>query len=272
MMPPPQAPVHPREAFDRIASSYDHAFDSLPATQRLRRHMRQILLRCFAPGSMVLELNCGTGTDALALAASGIRVHATDASPTMVHEAQTKATRVPHGELVTTGVLSFAELAELRQEFDGAFSDMGGLNCAEDIHSVARDIARLVRPGGCFVASVMTDFCLWETVAFLLRGRPEKMFRRRRVSVAHVGGLPIQIRYFSPARFARAFIPWFEPIEIVGLNVFTPPPTSQRAYSGLGRLNTMLEALDDTVAPRFPFNRMGDHFVIVLKRTTERAP
>ena len=54
---------------------------------------RAVWARCaarFAPGSRVLEMNCGTGEDALWLVHRGVQVFATDVSPAMLQVAQSK--------------------------------------------------------------------------------------------------------------------------------------------------------------------------------------
>jgi hypothetical protein len=50
-----------------------------------------------------------------------------------------------------------------------------------------------------------------------------------------------------------------------GLNILAPPPSSHRAYSTLRSGNRILEWFDDLLSAHYPFSRMGDHFIIVLK-------
>ena len=45
----------------------------------------------FPPGARILEINCGTGNDAVFLARSGMHVTATDISPMMIEETKRKA-------------------------------------------------------------------------------------------------------------------------------------------------------------------------------------
>lgn len=260
------------DAFDRAAVSYDADFDSLPSTIRLRRIVQSVLLTYFHPGNSILELNCGTGTDAIALAQRAVRVHATDISPVMVEKVRTKSSSLGLDNLITTEVLSFADLSRLNpRQFDGAFSDMGGLNCTDDIQRIAQDIASLISPGGYFAACIMPSFCLWETMSFMLRGRFSDAFRRMNKNgvVANVHGLPVQTHYNSVGYVKDVFSKEFEHVRTIGLNVFTPPPTSLRAYNRLGLLNRMLESIDDGVAEIPPFNRIGDHFLMILRRKSQ---
>jgi hypothetical protein len=58
----------------------------------------------------------------------------------------------------------------------------------------------------------------------------------------------------------------FEPIELQGVNIFTPPPNSVGAYSILERWLRPLVRLDAIVATIPPFSSIGDHYVVVLRR------
>ena len=72
--------------FDAYASSYDAHFDNNPIAQQLRSIVQQTMLRYFQKGNSILELNCGTGTDAIFLAHHGMHVLATDSSSGMIHK------------------------------------------------------------------------------------------------------------------------------------------------------------------------------------------
>jgi SAM-dependent methyltransferase len=255
------------EAFGRLASSYDRDFEELPAARRLRGIIWRVYQHYFKPGDSLLELNCGTGTDALALAELGMRVFATDISDAMLDALHRKVSRSPQKPLITAQHLAFDQLQSLRGRiFDGAYSNMGGLNCEPDIRRVARDLHTLIKPGGKFIGTFLGDIAIWDMLAFLVRGNIRQAFRRRSRNgcAANIGGAMVQTFYYSPDAIAKYFSPYFRTVEILGLNILTPPPTSQRAYRNLGRGMRLLERIDDSLMRRSPFNRIGDHFVIVL--------
>jgi ubiquinone/menaquinone biosynthesis C-methylase UbiE len=99
----------------------------------------------------VLELNCGTGEDAVWLAQKGHRVTATDFSGKMIERCNEKIRQCHLENLVTAQRVAFRNLRmEFHdQSFDLVFSDFGGLNCIskEDIGKVAEDIAGFLKPG-----------------------------------------------------------------------------------------------------------------------------
>jgi len=72
------------EAFDRVAASYDDSFTRTVIGQAQRKQVWKRLLKAFAPGDRILELNCGTGEDARFLAIRGRRIVACDGSAEMI--------------------------------------------------------------------------------------------------------------------------------------------------------------------------------------------
>lgn len=269
MNPPTVTDHRVTAAFDRAAPGYDASFESLPGTRALRRRILRILRRCFRPGDRVLELNAGTGTDAIALAASGVTVHATDVSPAMIDILRKKVRDADLESRVTAEVRGFADLGALnRPPFDGLLSDFGGINCTADLGALARDCARLVSPGGLVVLVFMSRFCLWETTAFLLRGDVRSAFRRSTPGPvnADVHGTGVGIWYHSPEILLRVFAAEFTEVTRFGLSVITPPPGSVRSGRVLRPLLPLLHLLE-TFIGKLPLARdAGDHTLMVLRR------
>ncbi len=258
--------------FDAAAAVYDREYEQLYGIQRLREIMWRTYLSYFSPLDHLLEINCGTGTDALFLAEKGLNVLATDDSPKMVALAAEAFLAAHRNDRAEARHLSYHDLHLLGDRmFDGAYSDMGGLNCTQDLASVAAGLSTHVKPGGHFIATVMPRFCLWETAAFLLRGHPAKAFRRRVGGgiQANIHGAQVKTYYHSPRRFVQAFARDFEFVSLTGLNVFTPPPNSPRAYAAFPRLMKMLEQLDSRIASMPVLSSIGDHYCVVLKRKGE---
>ncbi|MEO8168701.1 MAG: class I SAM-dependent methyltransferase [bacterium] len=259
-----------RDAFDAAAPVYDREYEHLHGIRRLRSIISQVYLQYFSPGQSLLELNCGTGTDALFLAGKGITVLATDVSPKMIAEVRRKTMELKLESAVTGQVVSYLDLDLITSKvFDGAYSNMGGINCTDDLPVVAKHLASLIKPRGYFVATVMPGFCLWETVAFLARFHFRDAFRRQRSGgvTANLHGGKVQTFYHSPRKFVKAFAPYFRRVDIMGLNIFTPPPNSTNAYASRPGPIKILEKVDDAIARLPLFSTIGDHYLIVLQRT-----
>ncbi|HET7841684.1 MAG TPA: methyltransferase domain-containing protein, partial [Terriglobia bacterium] len=78
----------PPAAFDALAESYDDAFTNTLIGRAQRACVWGEIDRHFKPAQTILEINCGTGVDALHLAERGVRVVACDASPGMIAAAR----------------------------------------------------------------------------------------------------------------------------------------------------------------------------------------
>lgn len=258
---------HDPAAFDRAAATYDDDFDALPEVQRVRDIVGSIILRHFTQGMHILELNCGTGTDAVMMGNAGMRVTATDVSTAMVQESRTKVQAHNLATSVHVTVLDLQNLSALGGPFDGVLSNFGGLNCVKDIVSVARGLERIVRPGGVVILNILSDFCFIETIAFLLRGDFDRAFARMKTSgtTTRIKGTNVNVFYHSPRYIRETFLPDFECIGQTGLNILTPPPSFRRWYR-FRSVFQFLAKLDDLLCRMWPFSRIGDHIVIVLRR------
>ena len=126
-------------AFDSVAADYDGPRGNNELIQDMRRELWRWIAHVFAPGSRLLDLGCGTGLDAVHLAQLGFHVTATDWSPGMVERTQERARLANLTERVRAVAVGAHELEHLSAEesaFDGAYSDLGALNCVPDLLSL----------------------------------------------------------------------------------------------------------------------------------------
>ncbi len=217
----PRTPV--AEAFDSIAAEYDAVFTNSVIGRAQRSAVWQVLDRVFLPGQRVLDINCGTGADAVYLAGRGVRVHACDASSGMVDVARA---RMRQAEIdVTVEVRAIEQLHDLSGQYDGVLSNFGGLNCVQDLNRLVCNLERLVKFGGNVVLCYMGPFCAWETANYLLRGEPRKAMRRwkRRDVAARVGQGSFLVNYPSVSDLRFTFAPEFRLRERQGIGVLVPP-------------------------------------------------
>lgn len=226
------------------------------------------------PGSRLLELGCGTGEEAVSLAQIGYRVLVTDVAPQMVALARAKADRVGVGGQVHGVALAAGRIDALQpsQAFDGAYASFGGLNCEPDLLAMGRALARLVRPGGVFVTSVMGPTCLFEMVWYLLHLRPRRALRRmggrwQRAPVAGRSGREraVLTRYLTVKQLTAA-LSGFVLVRALALPLFLPPPYADSLYRRHADLFRWVERYDRSLRDRQPWRHLGDHTVLVLQR------
>jgi ubiquinone/menaquinone biosynthesis C-methylase UbiE len=255
------------EAFSRTAERYDRFAEDHPHQTRMRNKVYAHLARHLRPGARILELNAGTGTDAVHLAQQGFRVHATDIAPGMLERLRDKVERLELRDRVSVQECSFTDLDRITGgPFDAVFSDLGGLNCISDLRPVVAALPRVLRPGGAVTWVLMPPVCLWE-LALVFTGRFRLALRRLAPggTRAHLEGLYFTVHYFSPRDARRAFGDDYRLLEIEGLSVITPTAESKNLAKRHRRIYRALAWLDDRVSRRPPWWGWGDFFIISLR-------
>lgn len=256
------------DAFSRTAPTYDAFGAGHPHLDRMRAKVYAHLEGIVPPPARLLELNAGTGVDALALAERGYRVHATDIAPGMLERLRARAMRPDALGRITVQPCSFLELGSVEGgPYDAVFSDLGGLNCVPDLRPVVAGLASVLKPGGTVTWVLMPPICLWElaTIATGQVGLASRRLRRHGVT-AHLEGRQFEVSYFSPREVVAAFGAAYELLAIEGLSVITPTAESKRLAIAHRRTYAALAWLDDRLSRRAPFRGWGDFFVISFRR------
>jgi SAM-dependent methyltransferase len=256
-------------AFDRIAEDYDQKFTDTLIGRAQRDAVWTVLSRTCKKDDRVLELNCGTGEDALFLAGNGISVLACDASRRMIAKAQQRLQHHPHRALVSFCELPTERVGELDPEirFDAAFSNFSGLNCIADHAAVASSLASLTGQNGKLILCFSTRFCLIETLYFIARGQLSKALRRcQGQTEAELNGARFTVYYPTIRQIRRAFAPAFRLYSCVGIGVAVPPSYLEgwaRQHPALFRILRRAERL----LARLPILRStGDHVLLCFEK------
>lgn len=257
-------------AFDAIAPVFDDRFGAWASVAAQRRAVRSVLLQQFPPMGHVLELGGGTGEDAAFLAEHGFRVLLTDASPVMVDIARQKLSSLGSCASVVAGeeMELLAEKRRLAGEplLDGAFSNFAPLNCVQDIDSVAKGLASLLKPGAVAMLVLFGTCCPAEMLVETLRGRPRNILRRfrRGAAPAKLAKRNFEVFYHRGPDLRRAFQPWFELERKVGIGIVVPPSAAEPWISRHPRLLASMEAFDRVMAR--PLASLGDHVLYQFRR------
>jgi len=259
-----------RQAFDSVAADYDGPRGNNPLIQDMRNEMWRSLDATFPKGSRLIDLGCGTGLDAVRMAHIGHRVTATDWSSQMVERTRKRAAREQVSENVQALAVGAHELQRLagNQAFDGAYSNLGALNCVPELSGVAYECARLLKPGGALVFTIIGRVCPWEIAYYLSKGRWARVMVRYARALVPVGmnNHTIWTRYYQPREFYRAFRKHFTLTHYRGLCVFAPPPYLTWMHERHAAAYDRLWRLDRKVAAWPLLRAMGDHFLMVMRK------
>ena len=229
----------------------------------LFRHVVQARLEAlFRRGDRVLDLGCGTGEDALTLAARGVRVVGIDASPERIARAREKASERGLGpEDCRFDVLGAENVDAAGCAFDGAYSNSGALGGA-DLPRTGAALAAALRPGAAVLISLLGPWPLPAVIRRTLTGVGDP--RRGRTQGA--GHVPVAVSHPTLAQARAALGPGLEWTDAYALGVLVPGPDHERWVADHPQAFGMLAALERAVR-RWPgLRQLGDHTVLEGRR------
>ena len=261
---------HTKESFNKIADAFDEQDRANPIIGWMRGIVHDVYLKYFKPGDSLLELNSGTGIDAVFLANKGFKVYATDISTKMQSYLIEKIEKDENlKNKITARPYSFYEIDKVEEKnFDGVISNFGGLNCINDFSKLRDDIADRTKNGAYFIAAVMNKVCPWEMLYFSLKLDFKKVFRRFKKEGIEgaIDDQFVKTFYFMPKEFGNKFKPYFKIKRVYTLGLYTPSPYMYGLYNKIKPIIRLWMVTDKMIKGIFPFNRIGDHFIIVMER------
>ena len=234
--------------------------------ERVRLHVGQFL----SPGSEVLELNSGTGEDAIFFARQGHTVHATDLSRGMQEKLSGKVQAAGLTHKISTELCSYTDLDNLRERgpYDLVFSNFAGLNCTGQLRDVVRSMPPLLKPGGVITLVILPPFCLWESL-LVFKGKFKTATRRwfsHKGRMARVEGLPFRCWYYNPSVVEEALGEDWETIDLEGMCTCVPPSYMEGFAEKHPGLYTFLKKAEARNRRKWPWKYMGDYYIISLRR------
>ena len=249
--------------YDNIAPLYDNAMEARFISRLISRRFQEFLVEKFQSAGTVLDVGCGSGTDALFLGDQGVRVVGFDISPGMIQVAREKAAAAGLGEIVQFSIGDATRLNELGdQRFDRAYSNFNVLNHLEDLGGFAKTLAGTLHPGAPVVLTMMNRVCMPEVLGYLARLRlataARKLWSRQDT-------LALQMRLYFPKETARRFEPYFSVQRIEGFGLLVPPA---QLYQGrqFRRFFNIMAALERPLLRLFPFYNLCDIYILILKK------
>ncbi|MEO6304025.1 MAG: class I SAM-dependent methyltransferase [Bacteroidia bacterium] len=256
-------------AFSAQSSKFDSITTSNPMEVIYRNIVREHVLEYTKVGQSMLELNCGTGLDAVFFAENKLHVHATDNSEGMLEQLKQKVQNFKLEDHISFQKCSFNEISAVNSEkkFDHVFSNFGGLNCADDLSLVIKQLDDKIKKDGIAHFVMIAPICFWEWMA-VFKGRFNYAFRRLRKKGArsHVEGHYFITYYYSASYIKKAFGQNYEVVKSRSLGCFMPPTFKETFPAKWPKLFSVLKNIELTVNTLWPFNRVGDLYIISLKK------
>lgn len=248
------------EDFDHIADRYDAGFSETVIGKKQRRLVWNYLMKVMNPEQEVLELNCGTGIDAEFLAKRCKSVLSTDISPEMVKYAQKNRAN----SNLAFCVLDANQMEPDLGKYDLIFSNFGGLNCLspEQWTKLGKNINLTLKPGGQFIAVIMSRNCTWERLYFRYKGDKANRDRRRSSGpiMANAENVQVKTWYYSPQEIVNFMPMEFKRTMPVGL--FIPPSYLDPYFKGKKAVLKTLSAMESLSVSSFRSSDKADHYLI----------
>lgn len=250
--------------FDHLAGDYDETFSETLLGTMLRDAVHEEMSGAFKEGDDLLDLGCGTGEDARRLGETGVAVYGVDASTEMLRLARAKNP----GATFERADLESLRLPHEDGFFAGALANFGAINALRDRRPLARELARVVRPGGRVFLVVMGRFCTWEWLWYGLRGQIRSAVRRLRGSAMSTAG---SVFYPTTAELVSEFNQGFEHIRTCGIGVLLPPTFASDVVDRHELFFRRAARLERRLRYGRLASALNDHYLIELRRREKNS-
>lgn len=255
-------------SFDRAAKNYDQTFTNTNIGQLQRnlvyKHLSHLLP---TEPKNILEINCGTGEDAIWLAKKNHKVVATDISQKMIAVAKTKeANRNLNFLQADINTIS----GQFKNErFDVVFSNFGGLNCLrnDELSHFLKNVSTILSEKGKLILVIMPKHTLWEKIYFVLKGKFRTAFRRtKKVAFANIDGINVPTYYYNPKDIVSLSKVNFENSTSKPIGFFIPPSYLEPFFKNKKGLLKFLNLLESKIRNWSFLSKYADHYLIVLHK------
>lgn len=251
--------------FDSEAKHYDNIFTKSFLGRFYRTRTHKVLKKYWANNETILEINAGTGEDAVFLANLGNRVIATDISTAMLEQIEIKLVKHKLKNKLSVQHLDISRLAETKiKGITGLLSNFGGLNCINDWEKFASDSHSIVESGGIVVVCIMGPMVPWEWVWFLLRGQFSVAFRRVNGESQWRGQ---SIYYPSVYKFETIMRESsFKLLYREGLGVLMPPSYANEHVEKWEKIYRFIAKAENKICKSKLACYFSDHYLLVFQK------
>ncbi len=255
-----------KASFDNAAKNYDETFSHTEIGKLQRNlvyhHLEKLLSN---KQQNILEINCGTGEDAIWLAQKNHSIIATDISNEMIAVAKTKS----NIENIVFKVLDINKLNKETENFDIIFSNFGGLNCLTSLELIQffKSSSTILSKKGKLILVIMPKNTLWEKIYFILKGKFKTSFRRtKKVAIANVDNASIPTYYYNPKDIVNLTNVNFDCLDVKPIGFFIPPSYLEPFFKNKKRLLQFLNTLETKIKNWSFLSKYADHYLIVLQK------
>lgn len=263
----PSESLRRSEAYwNAAADKYAEVFTETRTGRMWREAVQADLEAAFPPGAVVLEMNCGTGIDAIYLARRGVAVVACDISLRMIEIARQNAAAAGVRDRIEFRVLATEELSTLEEGrlFDGAFSNFSGLNCVRDLVAVRSSLVSHLKPGSRLLLCMLGRYGIWQRLWHLSRREWSRAIRTPQTR--DIGGA-VLVQYPSRSSIIDSFSIGFELRGWKGIGIAVPPSFLENWCTRFPRVTQGLNQLDRRIGRAPILRHLGACILLQFEKT-----
>ncbi|MEW7280225.1 class I SAM-dependent methyltransferase [Aquimarina sp. 2201CG1-2-11] len=256
--------------FDIAATTYDNTFTNTKIGKAQREKVYRNLQSIFLTSEKltILEVNCGTGEDALEFDKRNHKVVATDISENMVEIAKHKGKNT-HVDFHVLDCNALSEHPVSKSKYDIIFSNFGGLNCLsyKEMQDFIQATAGLLKPSGKLIMVLMPKNCFWERLYFSIKGNFKNATRRNTndaVSV-NVDGTKVPTWYYNPKDIMLMKNKKFSLVKYIPIGISVPPSYLEKSFITKFPIWNIIYTVEKYIHFGF-LAKYADHFLIELQK------
>jgi ubiquinone/menaquinone biosynthesis C-methylase UbiE len=258
------------KAFDLSAVSYDLDF-TYSKTGYLQRqrvyHYLHDFLNEYGNQKKILEVNAGTGEDAIWLSSYCEHITVTDISQAMVDVASSKLKTIRHANVLTLNAL---DIQQLNQSYDFIFSNFAGLNCLEvdEFKSFITKAHQQLNSNGHLIMILLSTQCWWEKYWGFISNN-KKLQKRRQLkhgANTEINGIQFNTYYYAPKKITEIAAPYFKEIDVKPIGLFIPPSFLEHRVKNKTILLKCLNLFDRLFFKLGLFSNYADHYLLHLQK------
>ena len=266
-MPENNQEIAVNKGFSKIYEHYESLNNESIIDQTMRQQVYAHIERFLKSNHSILELNSGSGIDAVYFAKKGYAVVATDIADGSQNYIESKIEKLKLHNL-SFKKSSFLNLDELKkQHFDYVFSNFGGLNCTNELEKVVESLNLILKKKAIITFVIMGKYYPWDWI-YIFKGNFKRAFIRfkKNNALANVEGEAVKTYYHSPKKIRSLFKKDFDYLKAESLGLFYPSVnhTSVTKHTNLvKKLISFEKAMNQKKC--VPAG-IGDYYIITFKK------
>ncbi|MGB0999436.1 MAG: class I SAM-dependent methyltransferase [Flavobacteriales bacterium] len=254
------------KGFSSIYEEYDRYENVLNSATWKRKRVYAHVSKFMEASDSILELNAGSGIDAVHFAKQGHRVFATDISDGFLDFLKTKVEQEKLSHLIDYQQFSFDKLDALKpQKFNYIFSNKGGLNCIEDLESTINQFDDLLHDGGKVSLVIMPKHNPWEWLK-IFKNRKQAFRRYQNHLKANVDGYKIKVWYHPLSQVKAIIKKKYDILNIENLGIFFPESNDfHTRHKNTFRFLIWFNKFLAYITPK----GIGDYYIVTFRKKSD---